>query len=111
MRTTLDLPDPLFRSLKARAAMDGTSLKDLLVRLVQRGLAEPSPQLAAAPVRRSPFPVLVHGPLALPVEAMSSNAKLYDLMYAEEDAYSIALMRGTVPAGTTPADVAGPQDD
>lgn len=92
MRTTLDLPDPLFRSLKARAAMDGSSLKDLLVRLVQRGLAEadgPTPTAA-----RSPLPVLVAGPLALTADQMRSNAALYALMDAPADEQATALMAG-----------------
>lgn len=42
MRTTLDLPDPLFRTLKARAALQGRSLKDLVVSYVERGLREPA---------------------------------------------------------------------
>ncbi len=42
MRTTLELPDPLFRTLKARAALQGRSLKDLVVSYVERGLREPT---------------------------------------------------------------------
>ena len=42
MRTTLDLPDPLFRTLKARAALQGRSLKDLVISYVERGLREAS---------------------------------------------------------------------
>jgi len=38
MRTTLDLPDPLFTRLKARAALEHTSLKKLLQRFVEEGL-------------------------------------------------------------------------
>lgn len=38
MRTTLDLPDPLFKHLKTRAAQEGRSLRDLVVELVQKGL-------------------------------------------------------------------------
>ena len=38
MRTTLDLPDPVFRRLKSRAAMEVTSLKALLARFVAAGL-------------------------------------------------------------------------
>lgn len=93
MRTTLDLPDPLFRSLKARAAMDGTSLKDLLVRLVQRGLAENQAH-TTEPLKRSPLPVLISGPLSLTAEQMTSNAALYELLDAEEDAKAIAFMQG-----------------
>jgi len=40
MRTTLDLPDPLFRKLKSRAALEGLKLKDLIARYVARGLDE-----------------------------------------------------------------------
>ena len=38
MRTTLDLPDPVFRRLKAQAALEGLSLKDLIARYVTAGL-------------------------------------------------------------------------
>ena len=44
MRTTLELPDPLFRTLKARAALDGTTLKELMLRFVQQGLSETEAQ-------------------------------------------------------------------
>ncbi len=39
MRTTLDLPDNVFRKLKARAAMEGLSLKDLVARYIKSGLS------------------------------------------------------------------------
>ena len=56
MRTSLDLPDPVFRELKARAAMEGVKMKELIRRFIETGLrADASP----APVRRrSPFPVI-----------------------------------------------------
>ena len=38
MRTTIDLPDPLFREAKACAALEGTTLKDLVTRCVEQGL-------------------------------------------------------------------------
>ena len=43
MRTSLDIPDPLFRHLKARAALEGSTLRDLVLSLVQRGLASLGP--------------------------------------------------------------------
>jgi hypothetical protein len=95
MRTTLDLPDPLFRSLKARAAMEGSSLKDFVVRLVQRELSSPATPTSAKHSERSPLPVLVSGELGLTAEQMSSNAALYELLHADDDAAAIALMRGT----------------
>jgi hypothetical protein len=40
MRTTIDLPDELLRRVKARAALDGLMLKDLIARYVADGLAQ-----------------------------------------------------------------------
>jgi len=42
MRTTLDLPDPLLRSLKIQAAQSGKSLKTLLNELIVRAMAMPA---------------------------------------------------------------------
>jgi len=50
MRTTLDLPDPLMRELKARAAMEGVKLKDYFAAMVRDALQKP-PALAAEQVR------------------------------------------------------------
>ena len=36
MRTTIDLPDALFRKTKATAALQGSSLKELIVRAIER---------------------------------------------------------------------------
>ena len=38
MRTTVNLPEALLRQLKAQAALEGTSLKQLVLALVERGL-------------------------------------------------------------------------
>ena len=38
MRTTIDLPDSLFRQLKARAALRGETLKECLLRAVRAEL-------------------------------------------------------------------------
>ena len=53
MRTTLDLPAPLFRTLKARAALQGCTLKSLVLDYVERGLREPAPPAAVAAPDRS----------------------------------------------------------
>ena len=57
MRTTLDLPDELFRQVKARAAMEGATLKDLLERYVQSGLRQPDPP-ARRRLKRSKLPII-----------------------------------------------------
>lgn len=38
MRTTVDIPDPLYRVLKGRAASEGCSVKELILRGVEREL-------------------------------------------------------------------------
>jgi hypothetical protein len=41
MRTTVDIPDPLYRQLKSRAAREGCSVKDLILRGVEGELQLP----------------------------------------------------------------------
>lgn len=40
MRTTVDIPDPVYRRLKSRAASEGSSAKDLILRGVEQVLKE-----------------------------------------------------------------------
>lgn len=59
MRTTLDLPDELFRELKAQAALRGMKMKDLLALFVEQGLHrkyEVSRVRSALPVARREIP-------------------------------------------------------
>ena len=58
MRTTLDLPDDLFRQVKAEAALEGATLKEMLTRFVEYGLRQPT-LLTGRPARRSRLPVIV----------------------------------------------------
>jgi plasmid stability protein len=77
MRTTLDLPDDLMRHLKARAALEGCSLRDLTLELIERGLRAP---IAALPVSApAALPTVRLGrPMQLP-EGGLSNAGLSEL--------------------------------
>jgi len=77
MRTTLDLPEALLRQLKAQAALEGTSLKQLVLTLVERGLQ--SPAASPASLRsRSPLPTLgLDQPLSV---KQFSNATLFELL-------------------------------
>lgn len=49
MKTSLDFPDPLFCTLRARATLQGSSLKKLLVTYVERGLRESQAAAAQRP--------------------------------------------------------------
>jgi hypothetical protein len=56
MRTTVDLPDELLRQIKAKAALEGMTLKELLTAYIFSGLRQPTPSKAATP--RSKIPVI-----------------------------------------------------
>lgn len=56
MRTTVDLPDAVYRRLKVRAGLRGISLKQLLLEFVQRGLREAG---AAGRGRRAAAPIAI----------------------------------------------------
>ncbi len=74
MRTTLDLPEPLFRQLKARAATEGTTIKELLRVAVECQLSTP-PQPAKR--KRVKFPILDS---AKPGTLRLSNRQIDDLL-------------------------------
>jgi len=44
MRTTVDIPDPLYRELKIRAAIEGTTIKEIILHVVTEKLRSPRPQ-------------------------------------------------------------------
>ncbi len=87
MRTTVDLPDPIIRELKALAAQRGTSLKQRGTSLKQRGTSLKNVICSAVEVeirraqskvvRRVNFPLLTsHEPSALKLK----NADIDDLL-------------------------------
>ena len=75
MRTTLELPDPLFARLKAKAAIERVTLKQLLRHYVEQGLesmiSAPSVQRTAVSLPR------LEGLLVIPSEQLS-NAGLFE---------------------------------
>ena len=78
MRTTLELPDPLFARLKARAAMKQVSLKQLLHDYVEQGLDAPDPSAAQARRSARDLPTL-----QMPLQQQNvtfSNAGLFELL-------------------------------
>lgn len=81
MRTSLDLPDPLFKHLKARAALEGRTLRELVIELVEKGLnardfSDPQQRWSARPL------VVSDTPLPVPLRQLN-NADLETL--ANED--------------------------
>lgn len=45
MRTTLDLPDPLMRRVKIRAASEGRKLKEVIADLLEKGMDTPAAEV------------------------------------------------------------------
>ena len=77
MRTTLELPDSLFARLKARAASERVTLKQLLRSYVEQGLSA-APASTARKRSSSTLPRLV-GALAVERNQLS-NAALFELL-------------------------------
>ncbi len=77
MRTTLELPVPLFTRLKARAASERVTLKQLLRSYVEQGLSA-APECAGLPRSAATVPRL-NGPLAIEDHQLS-NAALFELL-------------------------------
>ena len=73
MRTTVDIPDPVYRRLKVRAAREGRSVKELLLRGAEHVLKSPERKTGrrvTLPIVRSKHP----GSLRL------DNARIYDII-------------------------------
>jgi hypothetical protein len=56
MRTTVDIPDELFRRAKSEAALSGRKLKDLVEEGLRLVLDEQKPEVPAKPQRRKKGP-------------------------------------------------------
>lgn len=86
MKTTLDLPDPLMREVKIRAAQEGRKLKDLVGELLRRGLDLTS---SDTPTRRAR--VEIDPELGIPVvvgspDAPATRMSVEDHLNAEQEA-------------------------
>jgi hypothetical protein len=73
MRTTVDIPDATYRLLKTRAAAEGGSIKQLLLRGSELVLREP----LQTSVKRLKAPILNNGE---PGSLKLDNDKIYDIL-------------------------------
>lgn len=84
MRTTLDLPDALFKEVKTRAIQEGVTLKELLATYIQAGLFNTKISQTDAQSGTRPLPIAWE---KIPGEALTparSNAELYAILEKEE---------------------------
>jgi hypothetical protein len=73
MRTTVDIPDGLYRQLKSRAAREGSTVKALVLKSVTEGLGEKRPKRP----RRVKLPLIKSKE---PGTLVIDNAKIYELI-------------------------------
>jgi hypothetical protein len=94
MRTTLDLPDPLFKEVKTRAVQEGVKLKDLLAKYIEAGLRAPqTPETEAAP-RKNPYPLPAGIPRTpdSPLHPAMTNAELNAILEEEDMANYLRMI-------------------
>jgi len=73
MRTTVDIPDPVYRRLKTRAAIEGRSAKELILRGVEQVLTEHRRK----PWRKVKLPIVCS---KRPGKVRLDNAKIYEVI-------------------------------
>lgn len=72
MRTTVDIPDPVYRALKKKAAHEGSTVKKLVLRGVELELRSSAPKRG----RRQPPVIESDEPGTLDLD----NAKIYEII-------------------------------
>jgi len=73
MRTTLDIPDIKYRQLKIRAAEEGTSIRQIVLRSIDKELDDAVPM----PVKRLAHPILKS---RAPGSIRLTNDQIYDII-------------------------------
>ena len=96
MKTTLDLPDELMRTVKVRAAREDRKLKDMIAELLRRGLADDSG--APRTVRsRVELPLVVCAHAARPSEEMTPERVAEILLDEDAERASEGTRDGAPP--------------
>jgi hypothetical protein len=84
MRTTIDLPDDLFREAKTRAVQQGTTLKNLMTGFIRSGLKGQLATTSSGPRRRNPPLIAIRRLENSPEIPARSNRELYALIEEED---------------------------
>ncbi|HLK14103.1 MAG TPA: hypothetical protein VKT78_04805 [Fimbriimonadaceae bacterium] len=100
MRTTIDLPDDLFRQAKASAALRGIKLRELITECVSQGLAgEGWPAAEEAPKRATRTFTYRAGPGPVPGLSPQQIAKIFN---EDEARVYLAARRRLEEKGASP---------
>lgn len=89
MKTTIDIPDELFREAKSRAALEGIKLKELVTEALREKLRAP---VAKAQRRRTKFPIIHSKRTDAPVTLEQVNQAI-EALNAEEAQQHASIMR------------------
>lgn len=73
MRTTVDIPDETYRRLKVKAALQGSTVRQLVLHGIQSAINEPRP----SPTRRLARPILAS---RKPGSIRLTSEQVYDLI-------------------------------
>ncbi len=93
MRTTIDIPDDLFRAAKAKAALEGRPLKELVLEGLNQVVRTPQPNTPAKKrLKRTRFPI-IEGKKDGRVLTNDMVQKAIEDYYDEEARYYAQLMR------------------
>ena len=84
MKTTLELPDDLYRQVKAKAALDGCRVTDVVVQGLMLALARP-----AGGLKRVEFPLIPADPSLPVITPGQVNAAEENTLTAEAHAVSL----------------------
>ena len=72
VRTTIDLPDELYRTLKTRAAIRGVTMRELVRQLVEQGLAGTGSSLVVTAMQEEQLPVAIPA-VGSPIRALTDD--------------------------------------
>jgi hypothetical protein len=95
MRTTLDLPDPLFKEVKTSAVQQGVTLKELLATYIETGLRGTHLTANGPAPQENPHPLPVAWESDGAVTPARSNAELYAILEGEDIENSRRVSRQT----------------
>lgn len=90
MRTTIDIPDELFRAAKAKAALEGRLLKDLVLEGLQLVIVAAPEEKRA--LRKTKFPIIKSSGTGRKITQEDVDKAIQD-QYEEEARYYAQFMR------------------
>jgi hypothetical protein len=93
MRTTVVIPDKLFREAKAKAALEGRKFKDLIIEGLQFVVMNPQPSPSKRSLRKAKFPLVSRPGKGHVVTDAMVNAAIEETFAEEAETHARAVRR------------------